>query len=93
MTVPGAQPTFTVRLVGLPVHTHAVLAQPAGRGKFEDALQPTVVGQQHQPGGATVQPPDQMQRVLVGIVDQVAEYLGQSHSEIKVAEVSTTKAE
>jgi phage shock protein A len=27
------------------------------------------------------------------IVDQVAEYLGQSHSDIKVAEVSTTKAE
>ncbi len=40
------------------VHPHAVLAQPAGRGKLQPPLQLSVVGKQQKPLGVQVQPPD-----------------------------------
>ena len=43
---------------GPPVHPHAVFAQPAGFGQLEPPFQPAVVGQQQQPFGVEVEPPD-----------------------------------
>ena len=46
------------RLVGGPMHAHAVTPQPAGGWQFEHARKTTVVGQQQQAFGIDIEPPD-----------------------------------
>ena len=43
-------------IVGAAIHTHAVFAQPTGRGQFQLAFQRAIIGQQQQALGIQIQP-------------------------------------
>ncbi len=45
-------------LVDLAMGAHAIAPEPAGRGQFEHAREPAVIGQQQQPFGRDVEPAD-----------------------------------
>lgn len=54
------------RLIGAAEGAHAVTAQPAGRGQFEQALQPAIIGQQQQPLGVEIEAADGKQPRQIG---------------------------
>ena len=61
-TVMPAAQRLERRVVRRPVRPHPVLAQPAGRGQLQPPLQRPVVGEEQQPLGVEVEPPDATRR-------------------------------
>ena len=54
----AAAQRFQIRIGRVAVDADAILAQPAGGGQFQPALQRAIVGQQQQAFGIEVEPPD-----------------------------------